>query len=64
MKPELDFELNKDTLLSNLKELEFISSFILYNRFNIQKKKLRKKLKKLIEQVEKDKTEKYLIIED
>jgi hypothetical protein len=62
MKPSLDYEyeLDKYTLLSDLKELEFISKFILYDRFHLSKKKLRKKLKKLIQQVEENKTEDYL----
>lgn len=61
MKPDIDYYLEKENLLSDLKELEFISSFIIYENFNLSKKKLRRKLKKLISQVEEDKTEKYLI---
>lgn len=56
-----DNELDKNTLLSELKELDFISNFIMYDKFNLSKKKLRKKLKKLIYQVENDKKEKFLI---
>lgn len=60
MKPDIDYELDKENLLSDLKELEFISRFIMYDKFNLSKKKLRKKLKKLIKHIEEDKTEKYL----
>lgn len=57
MKPDLEYELDKINLLSDLKELEFISKFIMYDRFNLSKKKMRKKLKKLIHQIENDKIE-------
>ena len=62
MKPSLDYEyeIDKCDLVSDLKELEFISKFILYDRFHLSKKKLRKKLKKLIHQVEENNTEEYL----
>ncbi len=53
-------ELDTDIILSELKELEFISNFIMYDKFNLSKKKLRKKLKKLIHQIENNKKEKYL----
>lgn len=60
MKPDIDYELDKSNLLSDLKELEFISKFILYDRFGLSKKKMRKKLKKLINKIEENKTDKYL----
>ena len=62
MKPSLDYEyeIDKSSLLSDLRELEFISKFILYDRFHLSKKKMRKALKKLIHDVEENKTEKYL----
>lgn len=60
MKPDIDYQLDKSILLMDLKKLEFISRFIMYKKFNLSKKKLRKKLKKLIHQIEEDKIEKYL----
>lgn len=60
MKPDLDYYLDKDHLLSDLKELKFISKFIMYDKFNLSKKKMRKKLKKLIHQIEEDKIEKCM----
>lgn len=60
MKPDLEYELDKSNLLSDLQELEFISKFIMYDKFNLSKKKLRKKLKKLIHYIKNNETEKYL----
>ena len=60
MKPDYDYFIDKENLLFDLNQLDFISSFIMYEKFNLSKKKLRNKLKKLIQHVENDKLEKYL----
>ena len=60
MKPDQDYYIDKDNLLLELNELDFISNFILYNKFNLTKKKLKKKLKKLISFIKEDKIDKYL----
>jgi hypothetical protein len=60
MKPDIDYELDKEVILSDLKEIELISKFIMYDRFGLSKKKLRNRLKKAIKKIEENNTEKYL----
>lgn len=63
MKPDYDYFIDKEKLLFDLNQLDFISSFIMYEKFNLSKKKLKNKLKKLIQHIENDKSEKYLELE-
>ena len=45
--------LNPDFIKSELEDLEFMSSFIMYDRFGYNKKKLKKVLKKMQKSIEK-----------
>lgn len=50
-----DSILNPDFIKSELKDLEFMSSFIMYDRFGYNKKKLKKALKKMRKKLKKGK---------
>lgn len=59
-----DSILNPDFIKSELKDLEFMSSFIMYDRFGYNKKKLKKALKKMQKKLKKGKFTECLTEDD